>query len=147
MSWRYRISRQAILPAFMLGVLLACAALAEEPKIYKFVDEKGKVIYSNVPPSVGVKEKKAVPPPAYKGSGGYDRSFSAYDNPAIYYRDDQQHRYREAIQQRQKQIEDAQSRRLAELQEECNRQRRPDCSDPSVLRYIESTQIPRGYGR
>lgn len=133
------------MPALVLGVLFGSAAVAEEPKIYKFVDEKGKVIYSNVPPSAGVKEKKAVPPPAYKGTGGYDPSVSPRDNPAMYYRDDQQYRYKEVIQQQQKQIDEANRKRLAELQEECNRQRQPDCSDPAVLRYIESTRIPRGY--
>lgn len=141
---RFGMAR-AISGAAALALLAGSICLAEEPKIYKYVDEKGKVIYSNVPPASGVKEQKAVPPPAYKGTGGYSPSYSPYDNPRNYSHDEQLYQYKEAARLRQKQKEEARDKRLAELQDECNRQRRPDCSDPAVLHYIESTRIPRGY--
>lgn len=145
------VSNKTIPRTVMLGLLVCVcsASMAEERKIYKYVDEKGKVVYSQVPPTTGAKDGKidTVPVPAYKGHGGYSASVSPYDNPGIYSQDDLRYQYNQALRQRQQQIEGARKNRLAELQAECERQRQPDCNDPAALRYLESTQIPRGYRR
>lgn len=120
--------------------------MAEEPRIYKHVDEKGKVTYSQTPPSNGAAAKKMDATPAYRGQGGYNIG-SPYDDPRVYSQDYWQYRQNEALRQRQQQMEDARKKRLADLEAQCNRNRGTDCSNPDVLRYIESTNTPRVYRR
>ena len=144
-------SNRMIPRAVMLGLLVCVcsASMAEERKIYKYVDEKGKAVYSQVPPTTGAKDGKigTVPAPAYKGRGGNGTPYSPYDNPGAYSQEDLRYQHNQALRQRQQEFENARANRLAELQAECTRQRQPDCSDPAVLRYMESTQMPRVYRR
>ena len=139
------ITRKTILAAVVLSLLPCGAAMAQERKIYKHVDQKSSVVYSEVPPMSGSSVKKLDMQPAYSGHGGYGISIWHYDNPPSYAYDYARDQYRNALQQRQRQAEDASNRRFAELEAECNRNRGTDCSDPEVLRYIESTKIPRTY--
>jgi hypothetical protein len=139
-----RLTRKTILGAVLLGLLHCGTAMAEDPKIYKHVDEKGNVTYSQTPPATGTSIKKLNIQPAYRGKGGYSSSVSPYDNPGNYSQDYRQDQYKQAMAQRQQQMEDARKKRLAELEAECNRNRGADCSNPEVLRYNESTKIPRG---
>jgi hypothetical protein len=74
-------------------------------------------------------------------------SGSPYDDPRVYSQDLRQEQQQKALQQRQRQMEDARHKRLAELETECNRNRGTDCNDPEALRYIESTKIPQRYPR
>ena len=138
---------RTILGVLVLGALLCGAATAEDRKIYKYIDEKGNVVYSQSPPVSGAKAQTLDAAPAYSGRGGNDRSASPYDNPRVYSQDNLQEQRREAAEQRRQQMEDARKKRLAELEAECNRNRGTDCSNPETLRYIESTRIPRPYRR
>jgi hypothetical protein len=147
MTWCSPITRKAISGAILLGLLHCGGAMAEEHKIYKHVDEKGNVVYSELPPMSGKSAKKLDTQPAYRGQGGYSGSGSPYGDPRLPSQDYRQDQYRNAVQQRQQQMEDARSKRLAELEAECNRNRGTDCNNPDVLRYIESTKIPRPYRR
>jgi hypothetical protein len=131
----------------LLGLLHCGAAMAEEPKIYKHVDEKGNVVYSQTPPTTGTGVKKLNTQPAYRGQGGYSMSVSPHDDPRISSQDYRQDQNKQILQQRQQQMEDAKNKRFAELEAECNRNRGTDCGNPEVLRYIESTTIPRPYRR
>ena len=141
------MSRKTVCRAVILGLLVCSTSMAEEGKIYKYVDEKGNVVYSQVPPTAGAKDGKIATIPAYKARRGYSPSVSPYDNPATYSQDDLRYQYNEALRQRQQQMKNASEKRLAELKDECMRQRQTDCNDPAVLRYMESTQIPRPYRR
>jgi hypothetical protein len=138
---------KAIFGAVMVGLLHCGAAVAEESKIYKHVDEMGNVSYSQVPPTTGGTVRKLDAQPAYRGLGGYSGSGSPYDDPRISSEDHRQDEYKSAVQRRQQQMDDATTKRLAELEAECNRNRGTDCKNPDTLRYIDSTKIPRVYRR
>jgi len=138
------IRTKALFAAALLGLLYCGGAAAEEPKIYKHVDEKGNVVYSQTPPATGKSVKKLDAQPAYRGLGGYGAPGSPYYDSSGYTQDYRYDQYRNAVQQRQQQVEDARNRRNAELEAECNRNRGTDCSNPETLRYIDSTKIPGG---
>jgi hypothetical protein len=126
-----------------------CAAAAAQGntqgnKIYKYVDEKGNVVYSQTPPPGGQKAQKLDSKPAYSGRGGDGASRSPYDNPGFYSNDDARWRYEDAMRKQQEAQEQAQQKRQADLEARCNRNRGTDCNDPETLRYMESTQVPGG---
>jgi hypothetical protein len=147
MTLRNATTKKTICGAVLLGLLLCGAATAEERKIYKHVDEKGNVVYSQLPPTSGTVVKKLDMQPAYRGRGGNIASGSPYDDPRSYSHDYIQDQNKKALQQRQGQTEAARNKRLAELEAECTRNRGTDCNNPEALRYIESTKIPRPYPR
>ena len=119
----------------------AAAAHAQERKAYKYVDEKGNVVYSQTPPP-GKDAKQIGIAPAHRG-GGVAPSRGQYDDPARY-SSERQDRHAEAIRERQKAVEEAKTKRLAELEAECNRNRGSDCKNPETLRLLESNRIPGG---
>jgi hypothetical protein len=132
------------------GVILPCllgfaTAMAQEGRIYKHVDEKGNVVYSQTPPMSGAGASKLDTQPAYSGRGGY--RFYPYDGSSNYFDFYGQEQYMQSLQQRQQQANDARSKRLAELEAECNRDRGTDCGNPEVLRNLESNKIPGRYYR
>jgi len=135
---------RAVFAAILLGLLICKVATAEEPRIYKHVDEKGNVVYSQTPPATGANVKKLDAQPAYRGLGGYSAPGSPYYDTPGSSQDYGRDQYQNALQRRQQQMEDARSKRSAELEAECNRNRGTDCSNPDTLRYIESTKIPSG---
>lgn len=147
MTVRSPKTRKIIISVVLLGLLLCGAVTAEERKIYKYVDEKGNVVYSQVPPMNGASVKKLDTQPAYSGKGGYSMSVSPYDDPRAYSQDHSLDQQQKALEQRQRQMEGVRNKQLAELEAECNRNRGTDCNNPEVLRYIESTKIPRPYRR
>jgi len=123
--------------------VLCVSAAAGDGRIYKHVDEKGNVVYSQTPPMDGAKARKLDSSPAYRGSGGDSSSASPYDNPGRYSRDEQLQQHRNTAQERQQRVEESRRSRQAVLEAECNRNRGTDCKNPETLRYLESTQIPR----
>jgi hypothetical protein len=129
------------LAAAILGLAVCTAALAQERKVYKYVDEKGNVVYSQTPPLDASKARKIDATPAYSGRGGNSSPVSPYGSPRVY-RGTGQQSYGDPARERQEQ-EEARKNRLAELEAECNRNRGTDCKNPATLRYLESTQIPR----
>jgi hypothetical protein len=136
--------RQDALAVAVLSALLCANADAQSSKLYKYVDEKGNVVYSQTPPMSGAKAEKLDSRPAYSGRGGNGPSYSPYDNPGVYSNDDARWRREDAARQRQEQQEQARQKRLADLEARCNRNRGTDCNDPETLRYLESTKIPGG---
>jgi len=137
------MSRKLTLGMAVLGVAVCVAALAQDRKVYKYVDEKGNVVYSQTPPLDASKARKIDATPAYSGRGGNSSSVYPYDNPGTYSGDTRQQQYRDALRERQQRQEEARKNRLTELEAECNRNRGTDCKNPDTLRYQESTQIPR----
>jgi len=65
-----------------LCALLCAAAIAQGNKVYKYVDDKGNVVYSQTPPPSGAKAQKLDVKPAYSGRGGNSSSHWRYD-PAL----------------------------------------------------------------
>lgn len=131
----------------LIGFAVCTSAIAAERKAYKYVDEKGNVVYSQTPPTEGKEVKRVDISPALSGRGGYTPSSSAYDNPRTYSRESQRQQYNDAMRERQKRQEEAQKKRLAELEADCSRNRGTDCKNPEALRYQESTRVPGGYRR
>ena len=154
MAARYRARENATVKPLMgrivaIGLvvysLVACASvIAAERKAYKYVDEKGNVTYSQTPPSGETEAKKIDISPAQSGRGGYTPPASQYNNPGAYSNESQRQQYNDALRERQKRQEEAQKKRLAELEAECNRNRGTDCKNADTLRYQESTRIPSG---
>ena len=127
--------------AAILGLAVCAAALAQERKVYKYVDEKGNVVYSQIPPLDASKARKIDATPANSGRGVNKSSASPYGSPRVY-RGTGQQSYGDPARELQQQ-EEARKNRLAELEAQCNRNRGTDCKSPETLRYLESTQIPR----
>ena len=135
-------------PVLLLALLACSLSVAQDRKVYKYLDENGKAVYSQVPPASAAKGVTTITTePAYRGRGGYSPPVSPLDNPQNYSRDEQRYRAASALRQRQEQAEQARNKHLADLKAECNAQRQVDCNDPATLRYIESTRMPRGYRR
>ena len=119
-------------------IALACVASgAAAQKAYKYVDEKGNVTYSQVPP-IAKDAAKVDITPAHKGSGGaiqphyYPHGYSE----GAHYRNDVRANANRAR-------EEAQQKRIATLEAECNRSRGSDCKDPRTLRYLEQQNVAR----
>ena len=123
------------------GLAAAATAGAQERKAYKYVDEKGNVVYSQTPPT-GKDAKQIGIAPAYRGQGG-STARGPYDDPR-HYSNDRHDQHQDAMRERQRAMEEAQKKRQAELEAECNRNRGADCKSPETLRLIESNQIPGG---
>lgn len=135
--------------AVALALLVSAGASAQERKAYKYVDEKGNVIYSQTPPLDGKEAKKVDITPAHGGRGGYATPGRDYVDPDRYSTYD---RRQEILDQRErarreqaKRREEIKQKRLAEMEAECIRNRGTDCTNPEVLRYQESQKIPRPY--
>lgn len=135
--------------AMALALVVSAGASAQERKAYKYVDEKGNVIYSQTPPPDGREAKKVDIAPAQGGRGGYATPGRDYVNPDRYSTYD---RRQEILDQRararseqEKRREEIRQKRLAEMEAECVRNRGTDCTNPDVLRYQESQKIPRPY--
>ena len=136
--------RGTALAVTALWAIFCASAAAQSNKLYKYVDEKGNVVYSQTPPMSGAKSQKLDARPAYSGRGGNSNSYSPYDNPGVYSNDDARFRNEQAARKYQEQQEEARQKRLADLEARCNRNREVNCKDPETLRYMESTQIPGG---
>jgi hypothetical protein len=125
----------ALLVAFVTG------ATAAERKAYRYVDEKGNVVYSQTPPADGRDARKVDITPAQAGRYGHVVPPGPYDNPRQY---SGQGDYEARMREQQRLREEAQRKRLAELEAECNRSRGTDCKNPETLRLIEAQKIPGG---
>jgi len=146
-SANMRLSRVVVIrnmfTAVFLGLIVYGTARAEETKIYKHIDKDGNVTYTQLPPTTSTGVKKLHIQPAYRGKGGNSSSVSPNDNPNVYSQDERRYQARQALLQRQQQMEDARKKQLADLEAECNRNRHVDCGNPNTLRDIESMNNPR----
>jgi hypothetical protein len=133
-------SYRSKLAVLVLAGLLCAGANAQERKAYKYVDEKGNVVYSQTPPA-GKDARKLDISPANSGRVGTTTPGGAYDDPRRYSSD--QDRVNERRREMERKREEANQKRLAELEAECNRNRGADCKNPETLRLIEASRIPR----
>ncbi len=133
--------------AVLLCVPLCNATHAAEYRAYKYVDEKGNVVYSQTPP-LGKDAKKVDISPAHAGRGGYSgrEPYVSPDSLSTYNRrqellDERNRRRQEELQRREEQ----RRKRLAQMEEECIRNRGTDCKNIDALRYQELQKTPRPF--
>jgi hypothetical protein len=123
-------------------VAFACLASgAGAQKAYKYVDDKGNVTYSQVPPTAKDAAKVDITP-AHKGSGGTRQPHY----PGSGYSEGAQYQHHEMRANAGRSREEAQQKRIAALEAECNRSRGSDCKNPETLRYLEQQNVPRPIG-
>ena len=133
MNTRIRIAAGAIVFAVLVPG-------ASAQKAYRYVDEKGNVTYSQVPPTAPTAKDPAKVDisPAHSSSGGANRPFHAQPGYSDHYSARQDY-----ARARQRAAEEAQQKRVAVLEAECNRSRGSDCKNPETLRYLEQQNVPR----
>jgi hypothetical protein len=142
-----RVRRTGCHVALLIDCGLAAGAGASERKAYKYVDEKGNVVYSQTPPAQGKDAKTIDISPAHSSRGGYaTRERPVPDRSGHYDRREEMRLEQERRRQEEaKRRADAQQERVARSIAECERNRGTDCSNPDTLRYQQSTSIPRPY--
>ncbi len=107
---------------------------APERSAYRYFDEKGNVIYSELPPPAGTRSQKVDITPARAARPSYPpraRPEDAREQSA------EKKRRQERIEEEEKE-----RRRLAELEAECRRKGGRDCKNAEVLRTIEAGRAP-----
>jgi len=110
-------------------------------KAYKYVDENGRVTYSQTPTAPDAK-KIDLPPPRATPSTTRD-----YERKVIRRRtnEDRRAEYERRRRERQEALEEAHRKRADELRAECNRKRGTDCNNPETLRRMEAQRHYRPY--
>lgn len=128
--------------AAVLALVFATHATAQN-KVYKIVDEKGNVSYSQSPPPAAKKVEAINVAPANSSEGRNKTSpdlarqrnnqYEAYNEQRM-----------EAMRTQQKAREDAERARVDSLRAECTRNRGSDCDSPETLRLLEAQRQPGG---
>jgi len=137
-----RLQKAAILAA-ALGIAGAAPACAQQ--VYKYVDEKGNVSYSQTPPPDRDAGKVKVTPPAR--AAAENRPRHDYEAEVIR-RQRAEDRRRELEAQREEQrqqMEEARKKRIAELEARCIRERGTDCKNPATIQRMEAEERPGTY--
>ena len=138
-------NRSRSLIALLVGLSVAFGASGQERKAYKYVDEKGSVVYSQTPPTTAKEVKKVDIAPAHRGAVTTNEPNNSYGNR---YGNQGSYTYTppdsRAAQEYQRRREEAQKKRVDDLKAECNRNRGTDCNNPETLRQMESQRIPGG---
>lgn len=128
--------------AAVFALVFANHATAQN-KVYKIVDEKGNVSYSQSPPPAAKKVEAINVAPANSSEG---RNRTSPD--LARQRNNQYEAYNEqrmeAMRTQQKAREDAERARMDSLRAECNRNRGSDCDSPETLRLLEAQRQPGG---
>ena len=128
-----------LIRASLAALLLCTGVQAQERKAYRYTDDSGRVMYSQMPPADGREAGKVSIAPAMAGRGGYSGGPHApWEDPRYYAAQRGQPQY--ALNTRDS---TAWQQRQAALKAECERQRNTNCSNPATLRDIDSLSIPR----
>lgn len=132
----------------MKRTLLCCTLAliplaAQAQKVYKHVDEKGNVTYSQTAPAgdakaISVPPPRKVPPPSrYRGDEVHAERQAERERLRLEHERRQEER-REAMQEAQRKEQDA-------LRAECARNRGTDCNDPATLARMKAERGPSQY--
>lgn len=127
----------ALKPSHLLIALVFAAPFAHAQKVYKHVDDKGNVTYSQTPPGSDATTVK-VPPPRKVNSG------SSHQRTEEMRAEQRAERERRRVEFEQRQAEQREARQEAErkrieaLRAECQRNRGTDCNDPATLARMEA---------
>lgn len=134
-----------LLPASAL--ILACCMAPQhataQNKVYKIVDEKGNVSYSQSPPPAAKKVEAINVAPANSSEGRNRISPDLARQRNNQYETYNEQRM-EAMRTQQKAREDAERARVDSLRAECTRNRGSDCDSPETLRLLEAQRQPGG---
>ena len=132
-----------------MKILLAALALAlaagttQAQKVYKHVDEKGNVTYSQTPPSNDAKAIK-VPPPRSSNLSPYaieeERRVARQAEM-----EDRRREYERRQQEQQEAMQEARRKQIEALRSECVRNRGTDCNDPATIARMEAERGPSQY--
>jgi len=125
-----------------LALAFASHAIAQN-KVYKIVDEKGNVSYSQSPPPAAKKVEAINVAPANSSEGRNKTSPDLARQRNNQYEAMNEQRM-EAIRTQQKAREDAERARVDSLRAECSRNRGTDCDNPETLRLLEAQRQPGG---
>jgi hypothetical protein len=132
-------------PSYVPLIALAFAAVtAHAQKVYKHVDDKGNVTYSQTPPANDAKVVNVPPPRRVPSSTSHQRNEEFH---ALQQAEHERRRLefeRRQAEQREAQQE-AKRKRDEALQAECQRNRGTDCNDPAALARMEAERGPNQY--
>lgn len=136
--------------ASTLKVAIAVIALglasgtAQAQRVYKHVDEKGNITYSQTPPANDAKTVR-VPPP--RGAYPNDRSLLEEERRTERQAamDERRRELERRQQEQQEAMQDARRKQVEALRAECVRNRGTDCNDPSTIARMESERGPSQY--
>lgn len=121
--------------AALLAALCAVPPAAAQ-RIYKSVDEKGNVVYSQTPPA-GKDAQKVDVPTTMRSTGtnvGPDHDAQVRRRAAA---EERRTEHQRRMEEQRAQVEEQRKARLAQLEAECVRNRGTDCRDPETLRRME----------
>lgn len=127
--------------------LAAAAALlafgAHAQKVYKHVDEKGNVTYSQTPPAadakaVPVPPPRKLPPSAY----GSDEERRAAQRAAM---QDRQAEFERRQREHMEAVQEDRRKQIDALRAECVRNRGTDCDDPNTIARMQAERGPSQY--
>lgn len=130
--------------ACLLIALALTATSAFAQKVYKHVDEKGNVTYSQTPPAKDATTVNVPPPRRAQPSSSYERNEEMRAQ-----RQAEQERRRLEYERRQAEErearQEAEKKRMDALRSECLRNRGTDCNDPAALARMEAERGPNQY--
>lgn len=147
MARRFPVRTDSVLKCSCLLVALAFVApFAHGQKVYKHVDEKGNVTYSQTPPGGDATTVKVPPPRKVNSSSG-----SSYQRSEEFRAEQRAERERRRLEFEQRQLEqreaqqEAERKRIEALRTECQRNRGTDCNDPATLARMEAERGSNQY--
>lgn len=133
-----------------MKILIAAIALslaagaAQAQKVYKHVDEKGNITYSQTPPANDATTVKVPPPRKLSSNDPYllEEERRANRQAAMdERRREHELRQREQLEARQ----EARRKQVEALRAECVRNRGTDCNDPATIARMEAERGPSQY--
>jgi len=128
-----------------LALALGCGT-AQGQKVYKHVDDKGNITYSQTPPA---NDAKTVRVPAPRNSSNHPSNAYLNEEERRAERrarmDEQQRDYERRHQEQQEAIKEARRKHVETLRSECERNRGTDCNDPATIARMEAERGPSPY--
>lgn len=131
-------------PSHLLIVLVFIATSAHAQKVYKHVDDKGNVTYSQTPPANDAKTVNVPPPRRLPMNASQLRNEELRAEQQA-----ERERRRLDFERRQAEQREAQQearkQRMEALRAECQRDRGTDCNDPAAMARMEAERGPNQY--
>lgn len=124
--------------------LATAAATAHAQKVYKHVDEKGNVTYSQTPPAAEAKTVKVPPPRKSYSTNPYlaEEERRAEREAAM---DERRREAERRHHEQQEAMQEARRKHVEALRAECIRNRGADCDDPATIARMEAERGPSQY--
>jgi len=123
--------------------LVLVSGTAPAQKVYKHVDEKGNVTYSQTPPANDAKTVRTPPPRTYPNNPYALEEERRAERQARM--DERQRDHERRQQEQQEAMQEARRKHVAALRAECERNRGTDCNDPATIARMEAERGPSQY--